>query len=149
MKSIPGFFKSLEASPFKPRGILYYAILFYALLFLPLSSLTAIAEAETYSFVTKWGSEGSGDGQFYLPRGIAVDSSGYVYVTDTDIGVQKFTSDGTFVTKWGRHGSGDGWIDGSQSIAVYSNGYVYIVDAVKYQVQKFASDGTFVTQWGS
>src|ERR671918_2405144 len=34
-------------------------------------------------FITKWGSEGDGEGQFKIPHGIAVDSSGSsVYVTD-------------------------------------------------------------------
>jgi DNA-binding beta-propeller fold protein YncE len=39
--------------------------------------------AETYNFVTKWGSYGNGNGQFYNPNGIAVDSSGNVYVADS------------------------------------------------------------------
>ena len=38
--------------------------------------------ANGYSFVTKWGSNGTADGQFISPDGIAVDSSGNVYVTD-------------------------------------------------------------------
>ena len=33
-------------------------------------------------FVTKWGTEGTGDGQFEEPTGIAIDSSGNVYVVD-------------------------------------------------------------------
>jgi tripartite motif-containing protein 71 len=33
------------------------------------------------AFLTKWGSEGSGDGQFNFPT-VAVDSSGNVYVAD-------------------------------------------------------------------
>ncbi|MGB8164256.1 MAG: hypothetical protein WCF14_04520, partial [Nitrososphaeraceae archaeon] len=33
-------------------------------------------------FVTKWGSSGSGDGQFNGPMGLTVDPSGYVYVVD-------------------------------------------------------------------
>ena len=32
------------------------------------------------TFITKWGSEGSDDGQFDGPKGIAIDSSGNVYV---------------------------------------------------------------------
>lgn len=35
-------------------------------------------------FITKWGSRGSGDGQFHrLPEDVAVDSLGHVYVADT------------------------------------------------------------------
>ncbi len=36
------------------------------------------------NFITKWGFKGTGDGQFDNPYGIAVDSSGNVYVADTD-----------------------------------------------------------------
>jgi NHL repeat len=42
-----------------------------------------------YSFVRTWGSVGTGDGQFQGPGGIAVDSSGNVYVADPAITVSK------------------------------------------------------------
>ena len=42
-------------------------------------------------FLTKWGTEGSGDGQFRDPWGVAVDSAGNVYVADTyNHRIQKF-----------------------------------------------------------
>jgi DNA-binding beta-propeller fold protein YncE len=34
------------------------------------------------NFITKWGSEGTGDGQFIDPEHLAIDSEGYVYVSD-------------------------------------------------------------------
>ncbi|MDQ3718626.1 MAG: 6-bladed beta-propeller, partial [Thermoproteota archaeon] len=34
------------------------------------------------NFITKWGSIGSGDGQFNSPVGVAVGADGRVYVTD-------------------------------------------------------------------
>jgi tripartite motif-containing protein 71 len=44
--------------------------------------------------LTTWGSEGSGDGQFGEPGGIAVDGAGNVYVADTGNNrVQKFKQD--------------------------------------------------------
>jgi DNA-binding beta-propeller fold protein YncE len=47
-------------------------------------------------FVTKWGSQGNANGQFYGPEGVAVDSEGCVYVTNgNNRRVQKFTPDGT------------------------------------------------------
>ncbi len=46
------------------------------------------------SFITKWGSGGSGDGQFSTATGIAVDSTGKVYVADyDDWNVQMFSPD--------------------------------------------------------
>ena len=62
----------------------------------------AVQAAETYMFVTKWGTKGSGAGQFYNPNGVAVDSSGNIYVADQiNNRIQKFSSSGTFLTKWG------------------------------------------------
>ncbi len=61
------------------------------------------------NFITKWGSQGSGDGQFIQLNDVAVDSSGNVYVADYGNNrIQKFDSNGNFITKWGSHGSGDG-----------------------------------------
>jgi len=103
-----------------------------------------------YKFITKWGSEGSGDGQFWQPHGIAVDSSGYIYVADQEgQRIQKFTAAGTFVTKWGSEGSGDGQFISPTGIGVDSSGYVYVADTGNNRVQKFTSDGTFMTKWGT
>ena len=53
------------------------------------------------TFITKWGSYGSGDGEFSDPRGITVDSAGYLYVSDYwNNRIQKFDSSGTFITKF-------------------------------------------------
>ena len=41
-------------------------------------------------------------GEFSSPFGIATDSSGNVYVADTDNNrIQKFTSNGTYILEWG------------------------------------------------
>jgi DNA-binding beta-propeller fold protein YncE len=43
------------------------------------------------TFLLRWGSAGSGDGQFSTPRGIALDGSGHVYVADSGHNrIQKF-----------------------------------------------------------
>ena len=116
-------------------------------------------------FVSFWGSWGSGKGQFqffdpignYVDHhpdtieggGIAVDQSGFVYVTDTaNNRVQKFESDGTYVSGWGTYGTGNGQFKGPLGIEVDPSGYVYVVDTFNNRVQKFTSDGTYVAQWG-
>jgi tripartite motif-containing protein 71 len=76
-------------------------------------------------FTTKWGSLGSGDGQFSFGTGnnigldIAIDSSGNVFVTDgANNRVQKFDPNGKFLAKWGKGGTGDGEFDLPGGLAV-------------------------------
>ena len=42
--------------------------------------------------------------RFKFPKGVAVDTSGFVYVTDDENHrVQKFDSNGNFISEWGSH----------------------------------------------
>ena len=93
-----------------------------------------------YVFVRAWGSEGSSNGQFNTPTGIAVDSSDEIYVAENiNDRIQKFTSDGTFITAWGSKGSSIGQFSGPLDIAVGSSGVVYVADGGNNQrIQVFA-----------
>jgi hypothetical protein len=134
-------------------------ILFIAGVIALFLSAYAIAQAippnagEVYVMVNEWGSFGSGEGKFWNPTGIAVDSTGNVYVADRDNHrIQKFTTDGEFITDWNiwygplanleemRFPSG---------VAVDTSGNVYVTDRDNYRVVKFTSDGTFLTTWGT
>ena len=63
-----------------------------------------------YLFLDKFGTEGSGDGQFELPTGVAVNpTTGNVYVADRfNERIQVFDSSGNFITKFGTSGSDSG-----------------------------------------
>ena len=61
--------------------------------------------SNTGSFIRKWGSFGTGDGQFDSPEGIAVDKSGNVFVSDGNDRIQKFSNTGNFIRKWGTFGT--------------------------------------------
>jgi hypothetical protein len=55
----------------------------------------------TGKFIRKWGTEGSGNGEFGFPVSVNVDSSGNVFVADPgNDRIQKFTNTGKFIRKW-------------------------------------------------
>ena len=109
-----------------------------------------INETGEYQFVNKWGSQGTGDGQFAWPMDVALDPSRNVYVLDyTNNNIQKFDSNGSFITKWGSYGTGDGQFNEPNGIGVDSSGNVYVADWGNERVQKFDSNGSFITKWGS
>jgi len=118
------------------------------ILFFFLLLSVSVTHAENYTFVTKWGSMGTDDGEFAFSYGIAVDSSDNVYVADThNHRIQKFNSSGGFIAKWGSYGTGDGQFNLPYGIAVDSSDNVYVADFKNYRIQKFDSNGNFITKW--
>jgi DNA-binding beta-propeller fold protein YncE len=104
----------------------------------------------TGAFLGKWGSYGSGDGQFGLSFDVAVASDGTVYVADYwNNRIQRFSATGQFLGKWGSEGSGDGQFDGPTGVAVASDGTVYVVDRMNGRIQRFSATGQFLGKWGS
>ena len=104
---------------------------------------------ENYELVLKWGSGGDGSGQFYSPTDVTVDSTGNVYVADSDNHrIQKFTSNGVFIGMWGSYGQGPGQFSGLYQMAVDSEGNIYTTEYYNNRVQKFAPTGAFLTSWG-
>src|SRR3990170_8212976 len=80
-----------------------------------------------YEFIDRWGSKGSGDGEFDVPHSMTFDKFGNIYITDTHNNrIQKFSSEGKFITKWGTQGSGDGEFINPEGIDIDSKGDLYI-----------------------
>ena len=116
----------------------YWYPLCLLLLGLSLIAASSVPAEAPPTFLTKWGTQGTVDGQLNYPSGMAVDASGIVYVADrANYRIQKFDSIGTFVTKWGTPGTGDGQFTKPYAVAVDASGNVYVADTANHRIQKF------------
>jgi len=117
-----------------------------------------------YVFRSTFGSYGSGNGQFTNPGGIATDSAGNIYVTDSNATaqgatsfyarVEKFDSQGNYLSQFGSYGTGNGQFINPGGITVDHNGNIYVMDngsanAAQARVQKFDSQGNYLLQFGT
>lgn len=84
------------------------------------------------------------------PVGIALDSSGYLYVADqVNHLVNKYTGSGGFVRSWSYGTPGVGYSDIPKGIAVSSSGYVYVADDNNTHVKKFDTNGNSASCGGT
>lgn len=104
--------------------------------------------------LSSWRVPGFVPGQYSYPTGypvgVAVDSHGALYVTDTyrDL-VLKLSPSGQVQARWGGPGSGPGKFDVPLGIAVDHSGTVYVGDRNNHRVQKFSSAGAPLPAWGA
>lgn len=75
---------------------------------------------------------------FWGPRGIAVDSSGRVFVADTgNKRIMVFDKDGKYLTEFGSGGFDPGQFDEPVGVAVGVDGTVYVADTWNQRIQSF------------
>jgi sugar lactone lactonase YvrE len=100
------------------------------------------ASAIDYSFVRSVGSYGSGNGQFYFPRGIISLPSGEIWVSDHNNGrIEAFTSNGAFIQSFGQS-----YLPDPTGMALTPAGNVLVGSASK--ITEFTSSRNFVQQFG-
>lgn len=83
------------------------------------------------------------------PFGIAADSAGNLYITNTNKNnIEKWNSTFTPTSTWGSYGSDKGKLNYPTGLAVDSSGNIYVSDTGNNRIQKFTSNGKYLTQWG-
>ncbi len=103
------------------------------------------------TFSSAFGSEGSGNGQFKEPAGIAVSPvNGTVTVSDEkDNRVEEFNQAGEYVRQFGTTGNGNGQLKAPQGIAFDANGNVWVADSGNARVEEFTETGEYLSQVGT
>ncbi len=133
------------------------AVLLFAVGFLP-----SLLSGGSYCFVKRWPEVPQGWG-LSRPEGIALDSSGNIFVADTGNHViKKFDSSGRLLAQWGSpgsadgqfgypwdsRGSGDGEFNYPRAIALDRYGNVFVAHNGEHTIQKLDPLGKFLAKWG-
>jgi DNA-binding beta-propeller fold protein YncE len=107
--------------------------------------------SQNYSFISKWGSEGTGDSQFLRPHDLEFDNKDkFLYVVDRDGNrIQVFNKNGTFLFKFGEKGIGNGRFLVPYGIDVDIKGNVWVADRFNHRIQEFDSQGNFILKFGN
>jgi len=107
----------------------------------------AVTPSSLYTFGN---GKGTGNGQFEWARGIAVDQSGDVWVSDYTLDrIEEFNENGEYLRQFGSEGTGNGQFIHPRGIAVTGGGNLWVVDTGNHRIQEFNSKGEFVSKFGT
>jgi RHS repeat-associated protein len=101
------------------------------------------------TFISQFGSEGNGHGQFRHPSDIAIDSKGNRWVLDElDDRVEEFNEKNEFLQEFGASGEKLGQLNGPTALAVGANGDIWVADTTNSRVAEFSEKGTPLEVFG-
>ena len=102
------------------------------------------------TYLSSFGSLGSGNGQFNNPAGMAVNTSGDLWIADSaNNRVEKFDTKGEYQSQFGSTGTGNGQFKTPVDIAITAGGDLWVTDAINARVEKFNAKGEYLSQFGS
>jgi len=123
--------------------------------------------------VAQWGTSGTNLGQFKLPRAVAINSRGEIYVSEYGAAerVQRFSYESSnapvakasaapqpggsapapairFLNSFGHAGNGPGEFNRPEGICVDAQDRVFVADSCNHRIQIFSREGKFIRQYG-
>ena len=97
--------------------------------------------------VLSFGKQGSNDGMFSYPWGVAVNSRDEIAVTSNHK-VQIFDCKGNFMRSFGRQGSDKGQFQDPRGIAFGKDRNIYVADSGNRRIQIFNEEGRYMSMFG-
>jgi len=95
------------------------------------------------TYLSAWGTNGSGRGQFRVPHGVAVDAQRRVYVADRDNRrIQIFDENGRYLDEWPD-------IRGIVQVMPTSDQAVWALTGTTNRLLKYGLSGALMTYWGT
>ncbi len=101
--------------------------------------------------LAQWGHSGTNAGQLCLPRAVAVDSRGEIFVCEYTLvdRVQRFSSDGAEAQiVFGRSGREPGELNRPEGLAIGPGDEVFVADSCNHRIQVFSREGKFLRSYG-
>jgi len=101
--------------------------------------------------LARFGSNGTGDGEFLLPTDVVVDRQGRIFVSeygDNDR-ISVFSPDLTFLSSFGRHAADGGSLIRPQCMALDADGTLWVADACRHRICHFSPEGKLMGAFGS
>lgn len=100
----------------------------------------------------QWGEHGTKPGQLTLPRSVAVNSKGEIFVSEyTSVDrVQVFGSaNKEFLRGFGRMGSEPAEFNRAEGLGIDAEDRVYVADSCNHRIQVFSAGGQFLRMFGT
>ena len=113
------------------------------------SPFTVIVKPFQVKPVLSFGKQGSGDGMFKFPYGVAVSDGDEIVVADcNNHRVQVFDSDGTFLRSFGHKGENDGEFIYPTGIAINKDRQIFVADSDNNRIQILSWEGRHLDSFG-
>ena len=113
------------------------------------SPFTVILKPFQVKPVLSFGKQGSGDGMFEYPLGVAVSDGDEIVVADSNNHrVQVFDSNGTFLRSFGHKGENAGEFNRPMGVAINKDRNIFVADTYNHRIQIFSWEGRHLGSFG-